>query len=550
MPENAPSDALLLGRWISHRDERAFHLLVERYAGLVHQASRRVCGDENLAAEASQLSFITLARRASSLSSRTTLAGWLHITAVMQTRNLLRQRQRENRKHELLRHHMDLQPRETPADVWSRLQPHLDEALADLSEADRETLLLRFYRSLSVKEIAGTLGIATAAAQKRLDRATVRLRRQLTRRGCTVGGSLAAAMLAGFASDAQAAVPSTTVLAGKAIAAAGTGSAATFSTLAIIAMTKKTAITTGAALLLVGAGAIVAVNRGDDSAPPSAPNSANQRPGNSASATPGEVASAASNRVREREAGRDAELIEKYGESRTNLSKHVAANVIGLLEEAVEMAEMATTGEMARAFGGRRNGLRMGLGGIYDRLELTEEQQEKAAELFADFQKREVARSKESIAELKKNPDALTRLFLAGDAFKRGEISEVEYKEIQTANASGLDGVMNPLDRENFRGGQPLADEAFNEGFAALLDTDQAATYQAAVEDHEAKAGDARRQSDITELPVMELEKLDETIVSARKLTGGLKQMMEGMGGLQDLGPMLEQQRRAREGGE
>ena len=47
----------------------------------------------------------------------------------------------------------------------------------------------------------------------------------------------------------------------------------------------------------------------------------------------------------------------------------------------------------------------------------------------------------------------------------------------------------------------------------------------------------------------MDLEKLDETVVSAKKLTGGLKQMMEGMGGLQNLGPLMEQQRQRRNGG-
>src|SRR5690606_36796498 len=110
---------------IDHRDERAFRSLVERYAALVHQASSRVCEEETLAAEASQLACITLARKASSVTGRSTLAGWLHVTTVMQTRNLLRQRKSESRKHELLRHPMNLQPRENPAYIWSHLQHHL-----------------------------------------------------------------------------------------------------------------------------------------------------------------------------------------------------------------------------------------------------------------------------------------------------------------------------------------------------------------------------------------------------------------------------------------
>jgi hypothetical protein len=119
-------------------------------------------------------------------------------------------------------------------DTWQEIQPVLDDALATLSDKDRETLLLRFYRALSVQEVAATLGIATDAAQKRIDRATARLRDKLTRRGVQTGGSLGAAMLAGFAADAQAATLSVSILASKAIAA---GSGSSFGVFAVIAST-------------------------------------------------------------------------------------------------------------------------------------------------------------------------------------------------------------------------------------------------------------------------------------------------------------------------
>lgn len=38
-------------------------------------------------------------------------------------------------------------------------------------------------------------------------------------------------------------------------------------------------------------------------------------------------------------------------------------------------------------------------------------------------------------------------------------------------------------------------------------------------------------------LPAMELEKLDQTMASAQKLTTGLKAMMEGLQGMKDLAP-------------
>jgi hypothetical protein len=51
---------------------------------------------------------------------------------------------------------------------------------------------------------------------------------------------------------------------------------------------------------------------------------------------------------------------------------------------------MASTGGLSKAFGGGRAGLQMGLGKIGRDLKLTDEQQEKAAALYADYQKRQL----------------------------------------------------------------------------------------------------------------------------------------------------------------
>jgi RNA polymerase sigma factor (sigma-70 family) len=551
MPPSGPPDAELLADWLLRHRDPAFHALVARYAGLVHMAAKRTCGDDTLAAEASQLTFITLARKAKSLASRSSLAGWLHLTAVMQAKNLLRHHQRENRKRQHLRTHMETDSQAAPADAWQRMQPVLDEALAALSSSDREALLLRFYRSLSVREIAASLGIATDAAQKRLDRATDRLRVQLARRGCQIGGSLGAAMLAGFSADAQAALPAS-ILASKALAASATAGSGTLATIGILIMTKKTAITAGVALLLAGAGAVALVNRDSPGKKPADPAADNPAGSSAGSPAPADDATAKATRSRPRDPAENPDFVAKYGQARTNLSKHVASNVISLLEDAVEMGEMASSGTIGNAFGGPRAALRMGLGRIGNDLELTEEQQDKAGALYAEFQKRELERSKQTIDRLKKDPTSLMQLMLASDAFSRGEIDEARYEELQKSSGENLKGVLNPLDRNNFRGGRPLQDDTFRNGFQALLEPAQSDKLQASLDEEAAKAGEPGADPDpgnISNLPAMELEKLDETVTSAKKLTGGLMQMMEGMGGLQDLGPLMEQQRQRRNGG-
>ncbi|QTN33159.1 RNA polymerase sigma factor [Akkermansiaceae bacterium] len=198
--------------------------MVGRYGNLVHMAARRTCGDGALAADASQLVFILLARKAPSLVNHASLAGWLHVTSVRTTRDLIDKRRRESRKLERFQSVMEPNA-DTPDESWREIQPVLDSALAELGDKDREALLLRFYRALSVREVAGMLDITTAAAQKRIDRATERLREKLVRRGSRAGGTLAGVLAAGFASDAQAAIPAAQGIAAKAISSTTTGGA-------------------------------------------------------------------------------------------------------------------------------------------------------------------------------------------------------------------------------------------------------------------------------------------------------------------------------------
>jgi len=48
---------------------------------------------------------------------------------------------------------------------WEQIAPNLDAALGELSEADRDALLLRYFERKSAREIAETLGTSEEAAQ-------------------------------------------------------------------------------------------------------------------------------------------------------------------------------------------------------------------------------------------------------------------------------------------------------------------------------------------------------------------------------------------------
>src|SRR5678810_478068 len=185
---NGETDAQLLHAYAESRSEAAFNELVRRHVDLVYSAARRMVCDPHLAEDVTQGVFVALAKSASQLADRPVLSGWLHRTAqniaAQTVRTIERRRAREQEAvamNELLAADSDFS--------WKHIAPHLDAALGELSEPDRDALLLRYFERKSASEMAQTLGVSDEAAQKRVSRALERLREFFAKRSVTVGAS-------------------------------------------------------------------------------------------------------------------------------------------------------------------------------------------------------------------------------------------------------------------------------------------------------------------------------------------------------------------------
>lgn len=184
---NARTDHELLSAYADEGNEAAFAELVRRYQNMVHSACRRRLADCVLAEDAAQTTFLLLAQRAASLRSHGSLGGWLYQTAMYQSANLMRRELTRDRAHAQLQQDpsAELHGATSGEGLDEQIRPHLDDALLELEDEDREAVVLRFFGNQSLRDIGAALNTTEDAARKRVSRALERLAAFLKRRGAT-----------------------------------------------------------------------------------------------------------------------------------------------------------------------------------------------------------------------------------------------------------------------------------------------------------------------------------------------------------------------------
>ena len=244
---NSLTDQQLLRDYTKRRSEAAFAELVRRHVDCVYSAALRMVRDAHLAEDVTQGVFVALAQNARQLTDRPVLSGWLHRTAQNLAANAVRSDvRRRAREQEAAAMNELLAPE--PDAVWEHIAPHLDAALGELSEPDRDALMLRYFERKSAREMAQTLCTSEDAAQKRVSRAVERLREFFAKRGVTVGASGLVVIISANAVQAAPVGLAVTISTAAALAGTTIAATATATTIKTIAMTTLQKTIIGAAL--------------------------------------------------------------------------------------------------------------------------------------------------------------------------------------------------------------------------------------------------------------------------------------------------------------
>src|SRR5262249_46705513 len=207
------TDGQLLECFITHRDEAAFAALVRRHGPMVLGVCRRVLRSHHDAEDAFQVTFLVLARKASSIGQRELLGNWLYGAAYRAAleAKAARRRVKERQVSAMPEPEAPAQP-----EVSLDLRPVLDQELSRLPDKSRVPVVLCDLEGRTRRDVARHLDIPAGTLSGRLTTARRLLAKRLARHGLAVpGGALAAAL---SQSAASACVPS--LLVGSTVKAA------------------------------------------------------------------------------------------------------------------------------------------------------------------------------------------------------------------------------------------------------------------------------------------------------------------------------------------
>ena len=179
MTSISPADERTLVTQAQQGDRNAFSELIRIHAQGVQRVVYRMCGDQQLAEDAAQETFIQAWLKLSSFQPKSSLRNWLYRIAVNTAVDTLRREKRILPDAVDEMHLATDTPSPETAHIHAERAAAVHSAIATLPDASRAVLILREYEDLSYREIADTLDIPLGTVMSRLSYARKLLKNEL-----------------------------------------------------------------------------------------------------------------------------------------------------------------------------------------------------------------------------------------------------------------------------------------------------------------------------------------------------------------------------------
>ncbi len=263
------TDAELLGRFVTQRDEAAFEALLQQHGPMVLGVCRRILHNDANVEDCFQATFLVLVRRVAYIRPRSKVGNWLHTVArnaALKAKAMSNLRQKKETAAAVEKARISV-------DHNHHLEELLDEELESLPDKYRAAVILCDLESLTMAAAAARLGCLQGTVKSRLARGRALLAKRLARRGVTLGVGVVAAALAQHTVSAAVPAPlvTSTIKAAGLLAAGKAASGVIGAKVAalmkgvlktmLLTKLKTLAIVLVVAASIVGTGTIVAVSQ-------------------------------------------------------------------------------------------------------------------------------------------------------------------------------------------------------------------------------------------------------------------------------------------------
>lgn len=207
------TDTDALQRYARRRDPEAFAHLVESYQQMVYAVCLRRLGHEADARDATQETFIKLARSAGDIRAADggasggaggSVVGWLHRCAATTSIDLIRGNARRRGRERAVAVADQAEPVDPGDTAWGAARAVLDDALGELPDDQRELIVQRYLVGRPQTQLAVEAGVSESMMSRRVRGALQELRECLKAKGLGVG---LMALGTGLATESAVALP-------------------------------------------------------------------------------------------------------------------------------------------------------------------------------------------------------------------------------------------------------------------------------------------------------------------------------------------------------